>query len=67
MLKCPCYSCGVSLEICYVVIVNKILSNFSVKIKIAYPYHRANATDCLRVSVTVINTMTTGMLGRKLF
>lgn len=67
MLKCPCYSCEESLEICYVVIVFKILSNFSVKIKIAYPQHRGNATDCLRVSVTVINTMITGMLGRRLF
>lgn len=65
MLKCPCYSSGVSLEIRYVVIVFKILSTFTMKIKIAQPQHSANATDCLRVFVTVIKKHNHRHAGKK--
>lgn len=65
LLKCPCYSFRVSLEIHYMVIVFKILSNFSMKIKIAQPQHSANATDCLRVSVTVIKNHNHRHAGKK--
>lgn len=61
----PHCSCGVSLEIYYVVTVCKILSNFSMKVKTTNPKQPDNVISCRRVSLGVTNTITTAMQGKE--